>query len=57
MAWIKNVKYHNIRGITSDSSLTGKQKLYLKGIHDRHNSYAFNPSSTDFKTLEEVYGE
>ena len=57
VAWIRNVKYHHRKGIASDSSLTWKQKQCLQGIHNRHNSYAFNPSPSDFRTLEEAYGE
>ena len=57
MQWIKNKKYHNRKAISSDTSLSDDQKKYLEGIHDRNNSYAHDPSPTDFRILEEAYGE
>ena len=53
--WLKNRDYHRRQGIRSDPKLSGKQKMYLLGIHDRNNNCALEPSSEDIKILEDAY--
>ncbi len=53
--WLKDLKYHKLENIKSDSSLTDDEKRFLEAIHARNRKYVLAPSKSDFEYLGEVY--
>ncbi len=59
MGWIRNEAHRTEESIDSDTSLTDKEKKYLKGIVKRSQGGQLlkHPSLNDYKALVEAYGK
>ncbi len=59
MKWIRDKAHRSAESIGSDTSLTTKEKKYLKGIVKRSQGGQLlkHPSKNDYKALVEAYGE
>ena len=56
MNWLKHDKHKTEEGVDGDKLLTPEERVILKGIHRRNNSFVDRPSKKDMDFLKGYYG-